>query len=188
MRKDGSGAEHPHSQDPQGYQNIGGPELEATSRRSDPAGLAWSTQDKRWADWEALGDRELARHVRNLADAHPTIPGRAGLVEAARRLDAVGAEPRLVRVPDSLDGLLTRLGFHTERHGPTTYTEDWWVLERPQGSVRVVVHPDDGRRVELYRLDRHGVEEWSMHWAGETPGPVQAQAIRGAIHWAGTAG
>lgn len=72
-----------------------------------------------------------------------------------------------------LRNTLLQLGFKAEAHGATEYAEDWYI--RPVSGaggtrhVRIVIHIEDGTRVEAHHLDRHHVAEWSAAFTGETP-------------------
>jgi hypothetical protein len=83
----------------------------------------------------------------------------------------------------NLQDMIRHLGFMPEEHDHREYREDWYIKQVRGGTqnVRVVIHPDDGHRVEAHYLDRHFCAEWSATFSGGTPHSVIRASLKAMI-------
>ncbi len=88
----------------------------------------------------------------------------------------------------TLTALLARLasrGYLPVSHGATDYPENWLDLDGKAGSIRVVTHPADGDRVELYGLGPRpaGLALFDIRLSGSIPEPVIEAVLNAAESW-----
>ena len=110
----------------------------------------------------------LPRRVTPAAGHHPDPPG-----------EVPGMTPTAL-----LARLISR-GYIPVSHGPTDYPENWLDLDGPAGSIRVVTHPADGERVEVYGLGPRpaGLTLFDVRLSGSTPEAVTVAMLNAAEAW-----
>ena len=113
------------------------------------------------------------------AAAHPAPPGNP----AAYHPDPPGEVPGMT--PTALLARLISRGYIPVSHGSTGYPENWLDLDGPAGSIRVVTHPDDGERVEVYGLGPRpaGLTLFDVRLSGSTPEAVTVAMLNAAEAW-----
>ena len=110
------------------------------------------------------------------------------LLTLARRVTPAGHPDPPGEVPDmtptALHARLTSRGYIPVSHGATDYPENWLDLDGPAGSVRVVTHPGDGERVEVYGLGPGPAGlVFEVHMPGGTPEAVTVAMLNAAEAW-----
>ena len=87
--------------------------------------------------------------------------------------------------PAALHARLTSRGYIPVSHGPADYPEEWLDLDDAGGTIRVVTHPDDGGRVEVYGLGPRPARlpVFEIRLSGGTPGAVAVAMLNTAEAW-----
>ena len=87
--------------------------------------------------------------------------------------------------PTALLARLTSRGYIPVSHGPTAYPENWLDLDGPAGSIRVVTHPDDGERAEVFGLGPRPARLtlFDIRLSGSAPQNVTVAMLNAAEAW-----
>lgn len=109
-----------------------------------------------------------------------TLPRR---VTPAGHPDPPGEVPGMT--PAALLARLISRGYIPVSHGPADYPENWLDHDGPAGSIRVVTHPGDGERVEVYGLGPRpaGLTLFDVRLSGSTPEAVTVAMLNAAEAW-----
>jgi hypothetical protein len=87
--------------------------------------------------------------------------------------------------PAALLARLTARGYTPVSHGTTDYPENWLGLDGPAGGFRVITHPGDGERVEVYGLGPQPARLvlFDIRLSGSTPEAMTVAMLNAAGAW-----
>jgi hypothetical protein len=80
---------------------------------------------------------------------------------------------------------LASLGYSPVSHGTTSYPENWYDLDGPAGTIRVVTYPGDGDRIDIYGLGLRPARPlvFEIRLSAGTPDAVIAATLTAAGDW-----